>query len=85
MGKKNNKNKNKNNGLYEMYSETLNGVASSVKAVAMLNHDETVSISVCSFDEQVVLPKDVRQDIIDVLKRHVEMAKPYLSMIAKTL
>lgn len=85
MGKKKNKFQPANVGLCEQYSKSLNGVASTIKAVAMLNNEKNASITVCTFDEQVVLPEDVRQDIIDVLIRHVEKVKPYMSMIAKSL
>ena len=61
----------------------LDGVASTVKAVSMLNRNEGVTVTVSSFDEQVVLPEAVRSDIIEVLKRHVETVKPYLTLIAK--
>lgn len=69
----------------EELSEMLNGTASVVKAVAMLNKKDCATVIVSSFDEQVVLPESVRQDIIDVLKRHVEIVKPYLSALAKSL
>jgi len=63
----------------------LDGVASTVKAVSMLNRNEGVTVTVSSFDEQVVLPEAVRLEIIEVLKRHVEKVRPYISMIAKSL
>lgn len=61
----------------------LDGVASTVKAVAMLNMNENVTITVASFDEQVTLPEAVRSQIIEVLKNHVETVKPFLALIAK--
>jgi len=63
----------------------LDGVASTVKAVSMLNRNEGVTVTVSSFDEQMVLPEAVRLEIIEVLKRHVEKVRPYISMIAKSL
>ena len=83
--KKNNRIKNNASVKMEELSEMLNGTASVVKAVAMLNKKDCATVIVSSFDEQVVLPESVRQDIIDVLKRHVEIVKPYLSAIAKSL
>lgn len=67
------------------FSGMLDGVASTVKAVSMLNRNENVTVTVASFDEQVVLPEAVRLEIIEVLKRYVETVKPYLALIAKGL
>ena len=84
MGKK--KNKAVPQGIHDAeFCGMLDGVASTVKAVSMLNRNENVTVTVASFDEQVVLPEAVRLDIIEVLKRHVETVKPYLTLIAKGL
>ena len=66
-------------------SGMLDGVASTVKAVSMLNRNENVTVTVASFDEQVVLPEAVRLEIIDVLKKYAETVQPYLTLIAKGL
>lgn len=84
MGKK--KHKTVPQGIHDAeFSSMLDGVASTVKAVSMLNRNENVTVTVASFDEQVVLPEAVRLEIIEVLKRHVETVKPYLTLIAKGL
>ncbi|MBE6234772.1 MAG: hypothetical protein E7112_00885 [Bacteroidales bacterium] len=84
MGKK--KHKAVPQGIHDAeFCGMLDGVASTVKAVSMLNRNEGVTVTVSSFDEQVVLPEAVRLEIIEVLKRHVEKVRPYISMIAKSL
>lgn len=95
MSKKNKNNKDKkikdnvdsinNATTMDELSNMLNDLASVLKAITMLNKTDNAALTVVSFDEQVVLPESVRLDVIEVLKRHVETVKPFLSVLAKSL
>lgn len=70
--------------LQQSVSEQLDGVASVIKAVSMINRGE-VQVQVMSFDEQVVLPQGVMPEILEVLKKYYEDMKPVLLTMADGL
>ena len=70
--------------LQQSVSEQLDGVASVIKAVSMINRGE-VQVQVMSFDEQVVLPQGVMPEILEVLKKYCEDMKPVLLTMADGL
>lgn len=83
MGKSKKKNKSKVCEVnHAELGKMLDGVASTVKAVAMINNGDA-QVVVTTFDEQVVLPEPVVNKISELLKEHVEETKPILRFLAQ--